>query len=136
MEIGDYARTKKGTIGKIDYITETTISIKVEEGISLCTPKENILISSDELFNVLFPGDYINGREGGRIKEKVTDQNGKYFLVGHTGLYYPENVTQIVTMEKKRILEQMKKDLREKSKELKELKQKVKDFEKKATYIL
>ena len=122
MEIGDYVRTKKGDLGKIDYIAELNISIKLTENISLCTAKENILISSDELFNVLFPGDYINGREGGRIKEKVTDQNGKYFLVGHTGLYYPKNVTQVVTAKKK--------------KKLKELKQEVKDFEKKATYIL
>ena len=122
MEIGDYARTKKGDLGKIDNITETLVSIKVEKGISLCTPKENILISSEELFNVLFPGDYINGREGGRIKAKVTDQNGKYFLVGHTGIYYPKDVTSVMTMEKKKILDEMK--------------QEVKDFEKENLYIL
>lgn len=136
MKVGDYARTKKGDIGKIDYITETIISIKIEKDISLCTPKENVLISSKDLFDVLFAGDYINGKEGGRIKAKVTDQKGKYFLVGHTGLFFPEYISEIVTAEKKKILEQMKKDLREKNKELKKLRQKVKDFEKEATYIL
>ena len=121
MEIGDYARTKAGDLGKVIYIGYYSI-IQINEDTSINVLEEDILISSKNLFNVLFPGDYINGREGGRIKSKVTDQNGKYFLVGHTGLYYPENVTQVVTAEK--------------YKKLKELKQAAKDFEKNSIYIL
>ena len=135
MEIGDYARTKAGDLGKVIYIGYYSI-IQINEDTSINVLEEDILISSKDLFNVLFPGDYINGREGGRIKEKVTDQNGKYFLVGHTGLYYPEKITQVVTMEKKKKIEEVKKELKKKNKELKELKQAAKDFEKNSIYIL
>lgn len=122
MEIGDFARTKWGDLGKITCLEEGIVKIKIHENLFINVVEGGILISSKDLFDVLFPGDYINGKEGGRIKAKVTDQNGKYFLVGHNGIYYPKDVTQVVTAEK--------------YKKLKELKQEVKDFEKKATYIL
>lgn len=120
--IGDFARTRWGDLGKITCLEEGIVKIKIHENLFINVVEGGILISSKDLFDVLFAGDYINGREGGRIKAKVTDQNGKYFLVGHNGIYYPKDVTQVVTAEK--------------YKKLKELKQAAKDFEKKATYIL
>lgn len=121
MEIGDYARTKKGDFGKVVHTGHYSI-IQINEELSINVLEEDILISNKDLFNVLFPGDYINGKEGGRIKEKVTDKFGRYFLVGHTGIYFPENVTQVITAEKYA--------------KLKELKEAAKEFERNSIYIL
>lgn len=117
MEIGDFARTRWGDLGKITCLEENIVKIRIHENLSINIVTAGILASSKDLFDVIFAGDYINGREGGRVKAKVTDQNGKYFLVGHTGIYYPKDVTQVVTAEKYLELKQMKEQLKKHEKE-------------------
>ncbi len=157
MEVGEYARTKNGDFGIIENVDENYIDLKVNDKMGISISKEDILIHHKDLFYVVLAGDYINGIEGGRIKAKVSDNIGNYFLVGHNGMFFPNEIKSVITAEQYKKLQELKqnkkelnstqkelelkgKEIKEKLKKIKqekeELKQETKDFEEKSTYIL
>lgn len=157
MEVGEYARTKDGNFGIIENVDENYIDLKINDKIGISVLEEDIFIHNEDLFYVLLPGDYINGIEDGRIKAKVSDNIGNYFLVGHNGMFFQNEIKSVITAEQYKKLKELKqnkkklsstqkelelkgKEIKEKLKKIKqekaELKQKAKDFEEKSTYIL
>lgn len=157
MEVEEYARTRGGYFGIIENISEKYINLSINNEIGISVLKEDVLIHNKDLFYVLLSGDYINGIEGGRIKAKVSDNLGNYFLVGHNGMFFPNEIKSVITAEQYKKLQELKqnkkelnstqKELELKGKEIKEklkkikqekakLKQETKDFEEKSTYIL
>jgi hypothetical protein len=121
-KIGQFARTKNGYIGRIidEHLSLDAkhMMYKIEiNNESFIEPfEDNVLISSYDLFDVIFAGDYINGKNGGKIKAKVTDKFGRYFLVGHTGVFTTSEIKSIMTQEKYLEIKQMKQELKESEK--------------------
>lgn len=144
MEIGEYCRTKDGDLGIIkDIIEKKYIHLEINNKIVIVVLEEDILIHNKDLFYVLFPGDYINGNEGGRIKAKVSDKLGHYFLVGHSGIYFSSDIKNIITKEKYKVMQELKKksrEMRQKEKEIKQqkedLKKETKEFEENSIFVL
>lgn len=143
MEIGEYCRTKDGDLGIIESINNDYINLTLNNDLGRCIPKEKILIHNKDLFYVLFPGDYINGNEGGRVKAKVSDKLGNYFLVGHNGIFFANDIKSVITKEKYKVMQELKekaRELRQKEKEIKQqkedLKKETKEFEENSIFVL
>lgn len=157
MEVGEYARTRGGYFGIIESINNDYINLRLNNDLRLCISKEKILIHNKDLFYVLLSGDYINGIEGGRIKAKVSDNIGNYFLVGHNGMFFPNEIKSVITAEQYKKLQELKqnkkelnstqkelelkgKEIKEKLKKIKEekakLKQETKEFEENSIFTL
>lgn len=144
MEIGEYCRTKDGDLGIIkDIIEKKYIHLEINNKIIIIILEEDVLIHNKDLFYVLLSGDYINGIDGGRIKVKVSDNLGKYFLVGHNGIFFANDIKSVITKEKYKVMQELKekaKELRQKENQIKqqkeELKEEKKTFEENSIFIL
>ena len=72
MEVGDFARTKKGYIAKVSQIdngyvfSEDTIDMSYEECRGY-VDKRDIVKHSKQLIDLIEVGDYVNGRKVERI---------------------------------------------------------------------
>lgn len=113
MENGDFLRTKSGNIGKI--IDARTRLLKINDDCIIAVPEEDVLVYNKNLFYVVFPNDYVNGK---KIRAKISDEIGSYFLIGYKGIITPDKVTSVMSAEKYKEIEEFKqvlKDLENKS---------------------
>ena len=104
LEVGLYFRTKGGTIGKIDSMTEDGSEIYFdtkpifgngeEFGSKWCYATD-IIKTSHNIIDLIEVGDYVNG-------EMVLDITGEYLYIGneaHNKFWLSNNIKTILTKE-------------------------------------
>lgn len=62
MNVGEYVRTKNGTIAKIKKIFEKANYVFLDVNNYVCG-KENIIKSSPQIIDLIEVGDYVNGKK-------------------------------------------------------------------------
>lgn len=80
IEIGEYARTKTGIIGRVDSVIgmiENTVHLEK----SIWTDIKDIVKHSKNIIDLIEVGDYVNGMEV--CKDKVASGKEKLFVRNH-----------------------------------------------------
>ena len=102
LEVGQFARTKLGTIGKIEN-NSCYIKLRLKKGNYIAIEEDDILKTSYNIIDILEEGDYVNG-----YKVSFKDNDYKPFVQcdypvqeGTTNHYrfYEEAIYSIVTKE-------------------------------------
>lgn len=98
IEVGEYARTKSGEIGKVTKIIDGMVFINTNQYWS------HIAKHSKNIIDLIEVGDYVNGFKILDITE-IEDNNKKVFLISRVGfqdickIWGDENIETILTHE-------------------------------------
>lgn len=97
LEVGQFARTKLGTIGKIEN-NSFYIKLRLKKGNYIMIEEDDIVKASYNIIDILEEGDYVNGLYINSIdKEEGT-------IICYTSTFFEEDIMTIITHEQ---MEQM-----------------------------
>lgn len=77
IKVGNYVRTKRGQIGKVEKICEKHIEIEFNRMWKDLILKENIIKSSSNIIDLIEVGDYINGTKVKNINGNLFNDDGE-----------------------------------------------------------
>ena len=96
IEVGEYIRTKQGTIGKAIEKYEKYCVIANTRG-EIDVPYENIFKYSKNIIDLVERGDFVNGEYVMQISENIKAYGDKTIITECSNRYFGSQIIGIVT---------------------------------------